>query len=120
MLQGYFSVIFYLPAAIFLHPLAFAVHWQLNILYQFWIHTETIPKLGPLEWVLSTPSHHRVHHGSNRYCIDKNYGLLQLRFRYFYFFCAITENDKDGDLNYDHRVPISNQIPDDDFFQVAR
>ncbi len=33
-----------------------------------------MPKLGPLEWVLNTASHHRVHHGSNRYCIDKNYG----------------------------------------------
>ena len=32
---------------------------------------------APLEWVLNTPSHHRVHHGSNRYCIDKNYaGVL--------------------------------------------
>ncbi|XP_009070338.1 PREDICTED: alkylglycerol monooxygenase-like, partial [Acanthisitta chloris] len=33
-----------------------------------------INKLGPLEWILNTPSHHRVHHGRNPYCIDKNYG----------------------------------------------
>lgn len=32
-----------------------------------------VHKLGPLEWILNTPSHHRVHHGRNRYCIDKNY-----------------------------------------------
>jgi sterol desaturase/sphingolipid hydroxylase (fatty acid hydroxylase superfamily) len=34
-------------------------------LYQFWIHTRTIGQLGPLEWVLNTPSRHRVHHGRN-------------------------------------------------------
>ena len=75
VIQAYFSFLFYLPGAVVVHPLAYAAHGQLNTLYQFWIHTETIPKLGPLEWVLNTPSHHRVHHGSNRYCIDKNYGL---------------------------------------------
>jgi len=35
---------------------------------------QTIDKLGPLEYILNTPSHHRVHHGANRYCIDKNFG----------------------------------------------
>merc|ERR1712071_222378 len=37
-------------------------------------HTTLIGKLGPLEWILNTPSHHRVHHGSNKYCLDKNFG----------------------------------------------
>lgn len=46
----------------------------MNLLFQFWIHTEIISNLGPLELVLNTPSHHRVHHGRNPYCIDKNYG----------------------------------------------
>ena len=43
-------------------------------LYQYWIHTELIGKLGPIEWIMNTPSHHRVHHGRNPYCIDHNYG----------------------------------------------
>jgi sterol desaturase/sphingolipid hydroxylase (fatty acid hydroxylase superfamily) len=47
-----------------------------NLLYQFWIHTETIGRLGPLEEVLNTPSHHRVHHGSNRRYIDRNQGSI--------------------------------------------
>jgi sterol desaturase/sphingolipid hydroxylase (fatty acid hydroxylase superfamily) len=47
-----------------------------NLLYQFWIHTETIGKLGRLEEVLNTPSHHRVHHGSNRRYIDRNHGSI--------------------------------------------
>ena len=45
-----------------------------NTLYQFWIHTRLIGRLGPLEWVLNTPSHHRVHHGRNPRYIDRNHG----------------------------------------------
>ncbi|XP_064292156.1 alkylglycerol monooxygenase-like [Plodia interpunctella] len=40
----------------------------------FWIHTEAIKSLGPLEYILNTPSHHSIHHGSNPFCIDVNYG----------------------------------------------
>ena len=47
---------------------------SINLLYQFWIHTELIDDLGPLEEVLSTPSHHRAHHGSNLAYLDTNYG----------------------------------------------
>lgn len=42
--------------------------------YQSWLHTELIGKLGPLEWILNTPSHHRVHHGSDDKYLDRNYG----------------------------------------------
>uniref|UniRef100_A0A4W6CJ68 Alkylglycerol monooxygenase n=1 Tax=Lates calcarifer TaxID=8187 RepID=A0A4W6CJ68_LATCA len=69
--QQFASWIFYLPLALAVPPSVFAVHIQVNLLYQFWIHTETF---GPLEWVFNTPKHHRVHHGRNEYCIDKNYG----------------------------------------------
>lgn len=72
--QQFTSWIFYLPMALAVPPSIFAVHIQLNLLYQFWIHTELIRDLGPLEWVFNTPKHHRVHHGRNLYCIDKNYG----------------------------------------------
>jgi sterol desaturase/sphingolipid hydroxylase (fatty acid hydroxylase superfamily) len=48
---------------------------QLNLLYQYWIHTEAIDRLPPaVEKVLNTPSHHRVHHGANKQYLDKNYG----------------------------------------------
>ncbi|KAM3872984.1 alkylglycerol monooxygenase [Diretmus argenteus] len=72
--QQFTSWVFYLPMALAVPPSVFAVHIQFNLLYQFWIHTELIRDLGPLEWILNTPSHHRVHHGRNLYCIDKNYG----------------------------------------------
>ncbi|MEZ4367371.1 MAG: sterol desaturase family protein [Kofleriaceae bacterium] len=45
-----------------------------SLLYQFWLHTEAIDRLGPLEWVLNTPSHHRVHHGKNPAYLDRNHG----------------------------------------------
>jgi len=57
-----------LPPHIYLASIA------LNSFHQFWIHTELIGKLGPLEWVLNTPSHHRVHHAVNGEYVDRNYG----------------------------------------------
>jgi sterol desaturase/sphingolipid hydroxylase (fatty acid hydroxylase superfamily) len=48
----------------------------INLLYQFWIHTDAIGKLGPIEKVLNSPSHHRVHHGSNRQYLDRNHGSI--------------------------------------------
>lgn len=48
---------------------------QINLLYQYWIHTEAIDRLpAPVENVFNTPSHHRVHHGANPQYLDKNYG----------------------------------------------
>ncbi|XP_003252640.2 alkylglycerol monooxygenase [Nomascus leucogenys] len=93
VLQIYTSWIFYSPLALFIPPSVYAVHLQFNLLYQFWIHTEVINNLGPLELILNTPSHHRVHHGRNRYCIDKNYaGVLIIWDRIFGTFEA--ENEK--------------------------
>ena len=48
----------------------------INLLYQYWIHTDAIRRLGPAEEVLNTPSHHRVHHGSNSKYIDRNHGSI--------------------------------------------
>lgn len=55
-------------------PLAVFGVLGLNLLYQFWLHAAWIPKLGWLEYVLNTPSHHRVHHAANPEYIDANYG----------------------------------------------
>ncbi|XP_064205879.1 alkylglycerol monooxygenase isoform X2 [Anguilla rostrata] len=91
--QQFASWILHLPLALAVPPTVFAVHIQFNLLYQFWIHTEVIRHLGPLEWVMNTPSHHRVHHGRNRYCIDKNYaGTLIIWDRIFGTFAP--EGDK--------------------------
>jgi sterol desaturase/sphingolipid hydroxylase (fatty acid hydroxylase superfamily) len=74
-LQPLVSRLFYLPLAwIGFPPAMFATAVALNTLYQFWVHTELIGRLGPLEWVLVTPSHHRVHHACNGRYLDKNHG----------------------------------------------
>ena len=49
--------------AFFVPPTHMIVHIQFNLLYQFWIHTEIVRDLGPLEYILNTAKHHRVHHG---------------------------------------------------------
>jgi sterol desaturase/sphingolipid hydroxylase (fatty acid hydroxylase superfamily) len=72
--QGWFSWVFYLPLAfIGFDPIMFLTLSSFNTLYQFWIHTRTIKSMGFLEYILNTPSHHRVHHGSNPKYIDKNH-----------------------------------------------
>ncbi|UQA55289.1 sterol desaturase family protein [Polyangium aurulentum] len=69
------SRVFYLPLAFLGFPPAMtAAAIGINTVYQFWIHTELIGKLGPLEWVLNTPSHHRAHHGCEPKYIDRNHG----------------------------------------------
>lgn len=67
---------FYLPLVVCgVHPAALAFCSSVNLVYQFWIHTERIGKLwAPIEFVFNTPSHHRVHHGMDRQYLDKNYG----------------------------------------------
>ncbi|CAH3037626.1 unnamed protein product [Pocillopora meandrina] len=94
VVQNYTSAIFYMPLALVVPPSIFFVHSQFNMLYQFWIHTEIVRSLGPLEYILNTPSHHRVHHGRNPYCIDKNYGgTLIIWDRIFGTFQAETDEE---------------------------
>ena len=55
-------------------PRAVVLMYAANLLYQFWLHTETVPKLGFLECFMNTPSHHRVHHAIEPAYLDRNYG----------------------------------------------
>lgn len=76
--QGYFqaltSWVFYLPLALLGFSIEmFVIVVSLNTIYQFWIHTKLIHKMGWFEYLFNTPSHHRVHHGINDEYIDKNY-----------------------------------------------
>jgi sterol desaturase/sphingolipid hydroxylase (fatty acid hydroxylase superfamily) len=70
------KIIFFLPVILIgFDPFVFLICHQIAVLYQFWIHTEYIKKLpAPIEYVFTTPSHHRVHHSTNDNYIDKNYG----------------------------------------------
>ena len=72
-----FSAIFMIPAALLGVPAAiFAILGPLHLFMQFWYHTQLIGKLGLLEYILVTPSHHRVHHAINPEYIDKNYSQI--------------------------------------------
>jgi sterol desaturase/sphingolipid hydroxylase (fatty acid hydroxylase superfamily) len=75
------NIIFFVPLCwLGFSPLAVVTSLSLNLIYQFWIHTELVPKLGILERWLNTPSNHRVHHASNGRYIDKNYGGVTMIF----------------------------------------
>ncbi len=67
--------LFYLPMAVAgVPPMMFIVVSLINLLYQYWPHTQLIGRLGWVDRVFVTPSNHRVHHGQNEHCIDVNYG----------------------------------------------
>ncbi len=70
----------------------------ISLIYQFWIHTERIGRLpGPIEFFFNTPSHHRVHHGSNEIYLDRNYGgILIIWDRLFGSFQGETERVRYG------------------------
>ncbi|MFY1827102.1 sterol desaturase family protein [Myxococcus fulvus] len=80
------SWVFWAPLALLgFSPVMIVVQQSVSLLYQYWIHTEAIGRLPrPLEWVLNTPSHHRVHHAANPRYLDKNYaGILIIWDRLF-------------------------------------
>ena len=82
---------------------------NLNLLYQFVLHNDWMPKLGPLEWVFNTPSHHRVHHAANPEYLDKNYGGVLIVFdRLFGTFAA--ERD-DVPCRYGLVTPLRSHNP---------
>ena len=68
---------FYLPLALLgVNVEIFIASNAISLIYQFWIHTELIRRIDPFEWILNTPSHHRVHHATNPEYLDKNYGAI--------------------------------------------
>ena len=72
-----FSAIFMIPAALLgIPPIIFAILSPIHLYMQFWYHTQLINKMGILEYILVTPSHHRVHHAINPEYIDKNYSQI--------------------------------------------
>ena len=105
-----FGWVFYLPLAVL------GIPWQMlvivgliDLLYQYWVHTELIGRMGVLDRILVTPSNHRVHHGQNDYCIDKNYGgILVLWDRLFGTFADERDDEK---ICYGIRKPLHSFSP---------
>jgi sterol desaturase/sphingolipid hydroxylase (fatty acid hydroxylase superfamily) len=73
-------IIFSPLAMLGFEPQTIFAAYSLNLAYQFWVHAEWIPKLGPLEGILNTPSAHRVHHAANLEYLDANFGGVVLLF----------------------------------------
>ncbi|MDO8331236.1 MAG: sterol desaturase family protein [Fluviicoccus sp.] len=69
------AVVFWLPLALLgFDPLMIMTMQMCSLFYQFFLHTQVVGSLGPLDWVLNTPRHHRVHHASNAPYVDRNFG----------------------------------------------
>ncbi len=110
-IQPLLSRFFYLPLAVLGVPYEmFALMVSINTLYQFWIHTELIGKLGPIEWIMNTPSHHRVHHGCNGRYLDKNHaGIFIIWDRLFGSF--VLEDSVDDKPVYGTVKPLTTWNP---------
>ena len=75
------NAIFFVPLVwLGFPPFAVLATLGANLLYQFWLHAPWMPRLGPLEWLLNTPTHHKVHHASNPEYLDCNYGGVLIVF----------------------------------------
>ncbi len=81
----------------------------IDLLHQYWVHTEMIGRLGWLDRVFVTPSNHRVHHGQNDYCIDRNYGGILILFGRL--FGTYADERDDERIVYGVRTPLRSLNP---------
>jgi alkylglycerol monooxygenase len=104
-----FDWIFYLPMAVVgVPPEMFVGVALIDLLYQYWVHTELIGKLGWFDRIFVSPSNHRVHHGQDDYCLDKNYGgILIVWDRLFGTF----EDERDEPISYGVRTQLASVNP---------
>ena len=102
--------VFYLPMALLGYPVeVFAVVAVIDLLYQYWIHTELVGKLGWFDRVFASPSNHRAHHAVNDRYLDRNYGgIFILWDRMFGTFVEEDDNDKPV---YGTRAPLRSWNP---------
>jgi sterol desaturase/sphingolipid hydroxylase (fatty acid hydroxylase superfamily) len=93
--QPYLMWIFWLPLPLLgFSPKMILLQQGISLVYQFFIHTQLVGKLGPLEWVMNTPSHHRVHHATNVRYLDRNHaGIFIIWDRLFGTFQAEIASD---------------------------
>nr|WP_267876187.1 sterol desaturase family protein [Duganella rivi] len=105
-----FGWFFYLPMALAgVPPMVMVGVALIDLLYQYWVHTEMVGRLGWMDRVFVTPSNHRVHHGQNDYCIDRNYGgILILWDRLFGTFADERDDEK---IIYGVRSPLRSLNP---------
>ena len=104
------AALFFVPMIVLgFAPIAVFAVLGLNLLWQFWLHTELVPKLGWFEWVFNTPSHHRVHHASNPRYLDTNYGGILIV--YDRLFGSFAEEDAAEPCRYGLVTPVNSHNP---------
>lgn len=105
------TTIFFAPLVLLgFEPATVLAALALNLLYQFWIHADWIPKLGWLEYVLNTPSAHRVHHASNPEYLDANFGGVLIVFDRLFGTYVEERDDVPCDYGLVHKVTTYNPI----------
>lgn len=116
-----YRFIFWIPLVwLGFDPLAVLLMDSIAFFYQLWIHTDLIGKLGPLEWFLNTPSHHRVHHASNDIYLDKNYAAVLIIWdRIFGTFRKETEKTRYG-LTHNVNTYHPMKVAFHEYFDIAR
>jgi sterol desaturase/sphingolipid hydroxylase (fatty acid hydroxylase superfamily) len=103
------NTIFFMPLSwLGFDPLAVAIGLSFSLVYQLWIHTELIPKLGILEWILNTPSHHRVHHASTPEYIDCNYGGVLIIFDRLFGTFTVEKSNRSITYGLTHQLNSQN------------
>lgn len=108
--SGLFDFVFYVPwLYVGIPPEILLTSGAINLVYQFWVHTEHVPKLGPLEYIFVTASNHRVHHAQNRIYIDRNYGGIFIIWDRL--FGSFQEELKEEPCIYGIRKPLKSYNP---------
>ena len=105
-----FGWIFYVPLFLLGFPVDVLITvGAINLIYQFWVHTQHIGRMGLLDRILVTPSNHRVHHAQNERYIDKNYGGIFILWDRL--FGSFAEEDADEPVIFGVRKPLANWNP---------
>lgn len=105
------AFLFFLPLAwLGFHPVAIVATLALGLIYQFFLHTHLNVSLGPLEFLLNTPRHHRVHHASNEPCLDRNYGSVLIIFDRLFGTYACAPEEEELQYGLKGREPSNNPL----------
>ena len=118
----WFEFFFWLPLPLLgFAPWTIYVAFGFNLIYQFYVHTELVDRMWPpIEYVLNTPSHHRVHHGSDPEYLDKNYGGILIVWDRM--FGTFTREEQRPTYGLTHQVDTYNvlRLQYGDYLQMAR
>jgi len=103
--------IFYLPLVLAgFDPRLVVGLLAFNLRYQFFLHTEAVGRLGPIEWLFNTPAHHRLHHASNTPYLDRNYGGVLIIFDRLFGTLGAERADEPIRYGLADRTPTANPV----------